>query len=176
MLGLICLLIIVLAMGLYSISQCSELGKRIQKISAAHDSVGQDITQMKQGCAAMTGALLTLATGDGDKSREEFQKASTRFNDALNRESERTRIPQAEEDLIISWSTHSRHTTPTPARSSLRPKARPVGVPTLASSASKPPHCSTWPTNLPWRTSKTSPRATNPRPTTSSIPSDSCGS
>jgi NtrC-family two-component system sensor histidine kinase KinB len=101
MLGLICLLIIVLAMGLYSINQCSELGKRIQKISAAHDSVGQDITQMKQACAAMTGALLTLATGEGEKSREEFQKASRRFNDVLNRETERTRIPQAEEDLII---------------------------------------------------------------------------
>jgi NtrC-family two-component system sensor histidine kinase KinB len=101
MLGLLCLLIIVLAMGLYSINQCSELGKRIQKISAAHDSVGQDITQMKQGCAAMTSALLTLATGDGNKSREEFQKASTKFNDALNRETERTHIPQAEEDLII---------------------------------------------------------------------------
>ena len=101
MLGLICLLIIVLAMGLYSISQCSELGKRIQKISAAHDEVGKDITQMKQACAAMTGALLTLATAESDKSREEFQKASAKFNDALNRETERTRIPQDEEDLII---------------------------------------------------------------------------
>ena len=37
MLGLICLLIIVLAMGLYSINQCSELGKRIQKISRDND-------------------------------------------------------------------------------------------------------------------------------------------
>src|ERR1700677_2251511 len=101
MLGLICLLIIVLAMGLYSISQCSDLGKRIQKISAAHDSVGKDITQMKQSCAAMTSALLTLATGDGNKSGDDFQKASTAFNDALNRETGRTRIPQEEEDLII---------------------------------------------------------------------------
>src|ERR1700761_1837289 len=101
MLGLICLLIIVLAMGLYSINQCSELGKRIQKISAAHDSVGKEIAQMKQSGAAMTGALLTLATGNGDKSREEFEKASTAFQNALNRETERTRIAQAEEDLII---------------------------------------------------------------------------
>ncbi|HEX4139012.1 MAG TPA: HAMP domain-containing protein, partial [Candidatus Methylacidiphilales bacterium] len=101
MLGLICLLIIVLAMGLYSINQCSALGKRIQKISATHDSIGKDITQMKRSCAAMTSALLTLATGDGDKSREEFQKASRDFNDALNRETERTGIAQEEEDLIV---------------------------------------------------------------------------
>ena len=133
MLGLICLLIIVLAMGLYSINQCSELGRRIQKISASHDSVGQDITQMKQGCAAMTGALLTLATGDGDKSREEFQKASTRFNDALNRETERTRIPQAEEDLIIKL-VNAFKTYDTNARAFL---ASPESAPSWRSDAGK---------------------------------------
>ena len=101
MLGLICLLIIVLAMGLYSINQCSELGKRIEKISAVHDSVGRDIGQMKQACAAMTGALLTLATDDGEKSRGDFNKGSAAFNDALNRETERTGIAQTEEDLIV---------------------------------------------------------------------------
>ncbi len=46
----------------------------------------------------MTSALLTLATGDGDTSREEFQKASKNFNDALNRETERTGIAQDEEE------------------------------------------------------------------------------
>jgi signal transduction histidine kinase len=101
MLGLICLFIIVLAMGLYSINQCSALGERIQRISASHDDAGKDVTRMKQACAAMTSALLTLATGDGTESRAEFQKASKDFNDALNRETERTGIPKEEEDLIV---------------------------------------------------------------------------
>jgi signal transduction histidine kinase len=101
MLGLFCLFIIILAMGLYSSNQCSELGRRIEKISATHDAVGQDITQMKRAGAAMTSALLTLATGASAESRAEFQKASASFNDALNRETQRTRIPQAEEDLIV---------------------------------------------------------------------------
>ena len=133
MLGLICLLIIVLAMGLYSINQCSELGRRIQKISASHDSVGQDITQMKQGCAAMTGALLTLATGEGDRSHEEFQKASTKFNDALDRETQRTRIPQAEEDLIIKL-VNTFKTYDTKARAFL---ASPESAPSWRSDAGK---------------------------------------
>src|ERR1700721_2120352 len=99
MLGLICLLIIVLAMGLYSINQCSELGKRIQTISAKYDSIGRDITQMKHSGAAMTGALLMLATGDDGKSRDTFNDASKKFQDALNVERSRSGVPKNEEAL-----------------------------------------------------------------------------
>ncbi len=101
MLGLVCLLIIVLAMGLYSINQCSELGKRIEKISADTDAVGRDVTQMKQAGAAMTGALLTLATGDEAKSRDEFSRSSADFDMALNQETLRPGVAKNEEDLII---------------------------------------------------------------------------
>jgi signal transduction histidine kinase len=101
MLGLVCLLIIVGAMGLYSFNQCSALGERIQKISAANDPVGKDVAQMKSSGAAMTGALLTLATGNGEKSRDDFSAASSSFQDALNRETLRKGIPQDEEDLIL---------------------------------------------------------------------------
>jgi signal transduction histidine kinase len=101
MLGLICLLIIVLAMGLYSINQCSELGRRIQKISAAQDSVGRDIGEMKRTGAAMTAALLTLATGNGDKSRDDFDVASRKFQAALNRETLRSGVEKDEEALIL---------------------------------------------------------------------------
>ena len=101
MLGLICLLIIVLAMGLYSINQCSELGRRIQKISAAHDSVGRDIGEMKHAGAAMTSALLTLATGNGDKSRDDFNAASRKFQEPLNRETLRSGVEKDEEALIL---------------------------------------------------------------------------
>ena len=101
MLGLICLLIIVLAMGLYSINQCGESGRRIQKISADHDAVGRDIARMKSSGAAMTGALLSLATGDGKTSRDDFNSASAEFQKALNRETERTGVEKHEEDLIL---------------------------------------------------------------------------
>jgi signal transduction histidine kinase len=99
MLGLVCLLIIVLAMGLYSINQCSELGRRIEKIGADNDSVGRDIQQMKRSGAAMTGALLTLATGDGGRSRTEFDKASQSFREALDHESERASQDKDEKAL-----------------------------------------------------------------------------
>ena len=36
-LGLLCLLLILLAMGLYSIDRCSELGKRIHDIARDND-------------------------------------------------------------------------------------------------------------------------------------------
>jgi signal transduction histidine kinase len=101
MLGLICLLIIVLAMGLYSINQCSDLGRRIQKLSAAHDAVGQDVSQMKRAGAAMTGALLTLATGDGAASRADFGAAAKSFQEALNRETLRSGVEKDEEASIL---------------------------------------------------------------------------
>ncbi len=101
MLGLICLLIIVLAMGLYSINQCSELGRRIEQITATHDPVGRDIGQMKNAGALMTGALLSLATGDGEKSRDEFTAASGKFHEALARETDRRGVAKVEEDLIL---------------------------------------------------------------------------
>jgi NtrC-family two-component system sensor histidine kinase KinB len=100
MLGLMCLLIIVLAMGLYSINQCSELGKRIQKISSDNDAVGRDIQQMKRAGADMTGALLTLATADEGQSRGEFNDASDKFQEALKKEEARSSSDKDEKSLI----------------------------------------------------------------------------
>ena len=70
--GLVCLLIILLAMGLYSINQCSELGKRIETISRDNDQAGPNLQQMKRSGAAMTAALLTLVTGDAQTEPEGF--------------------------------------------------------------------------------------------------------
>jgi NtrC-family two-component system sensor histidine kinase KinB len=84
--GLLCLLIILLAMGLYSINQCSNLGKRIQKISRDNDEVGRNLGQMKRSGALMTGALLELVTGDEQKSRSDFNAASANFQKALEAE------------------------------------------------------------------------------------------
>jgi NtrC-family two-component system sensor histidine kinase KinB len=98
--GLVCLLIILLAMGLYSINQCSELGKRIQRITSESDRVGQNLRNMKQSGGAMTGALLALVTGDEEKSRSEFNTASANFKRALEAEKSRPDKSDEEEKLI----------------------------------------------------------------------------
>jgi signal transduction histidine kinase len=84
MLGLGCLLIILLAMGLYSIEQCSDLGRRIEGIAANNDQVARAIGQMKRACGAMTGALLTRATDGGAESVGAFDQAWTQFSDSFD--------------------------------------------------------------------------------------------
>ena len=98
--GLLCLLIILLAMGLYSINQCGELGKRIQKISRDHDQIGENIQQMKRSGGAMTGALLALVTGDQDQSRKDFDAASVGFGKALDNLSAQNLSDKDEKSLI----------------------------------------------------------------------------
>jgi signal transduction histidine kinase/HAMP domain-containing protein len=95
------MLIIVMAMGLYSISQCSQLGQRIEKISRDNDQVGRDLQQMKKSGAAMTGALLSLAVGDGPKSRNDFATADKSFEEALDAEKNR-KTPSPDEKTLIA--------------------------------------------------------------------------
>jgi len=99
--GLLCLLIILLAMGLYSINQCSKLGQRIQAIRQDTDQAGQSIRQMKQSGASMTGALLALVTGDTQRSRSDFDAADANFQKALNEENSRQSASADEKSLLI---------------------------------------------------------------------------
>ncbi len=89
-LGLVCLCLILLAMGLYSINQCGELGQRIEKIARDNDSSGQNLQQMKRSGAAMTGALLSVVTNDHTSISTEFDEASKSFKEALDDEYART--------------------------------------------------------------------------------------
>jgi signal transduction histidine kinase len=82
-LGLLCLLLILLAMGLYSIDRCNDLGRRFQSISRDYDSTGRNLQQMKRSGASMSGALLSLVTGDRQESEKSFREASTSFQEAL---------------------------------------------------------------------------------------------
>jgi two-component system, NtrC family, sensor histidine kinase KinB len=75
MLGLGCLLLILLAMGLYSMYQCGSLGKRIEAIGNSQDSTSRAVAQMKRSCGAMTGALLTRATDGATESLGSFDQA-----------------------------------------------------------------------------------------------------
>jgi signal transduction histidine kinase len=83
MLGLGCLLIILLSMGLYAIDQCSDLGKRIENIGRDHDQVEKAVALMKRSCGAMTGALLTRATDGATESLAGFDQAWTQFEGAF---------------------------------------------------------------------------------------------
>jgi NtrC-family two-component system sensor histidine kinase KinB len=84
--GLLCLLLILLVVGLYSINQCSQLGDRIEKISHDGDQTGRNLAQMNRSGGAMTGALLELVTGDEQKSRTDFDTARATFQKALDAE------------------------------------------------------------------------------------------
>jgi signal transduction histidine kinase len=99
-LGLLCLLLILLAIGLYSINECSWLGHRIQAASRDSDQAGLNIGQLKRSGAAMTGALLTLVTGDEAASRKEYAAASQSFAEALGEENSRQLATSDEKNLI----------------------------------------------------------------------------
>ncbi len=99
MLGLMLLLIMLLSMGLYSIDKCSELGKRIEKISRDADAAGRSIQQMKHGCSVMTGALLGRLTGDGP-SVKNFSMAGDGFGKALEEEQSRQDKSADEKALV----------------------------------------------------------------------------
>jgi len=88
-LGLVCLLVILLSMGLYSINQCGELGRRIEAITRDNDRSGRSIEQMKRSGAAMTGALLSVVTNDYAQSSNDFTAASKSFREALDEENAR---------------------------------------------------------------------------------------
>jgi len=99
-LGLLCLLIILLAIGLYSINECSSLGYRIQAAARDRDKAGMSLGQMKRSGAAMTGALLSLVTGDAKRSRSDFFAASNSFQNALAYERSRNLNSTDEQALI----------------------------------------------------------------------------
>ncbi len=99
-LGLVCLLVILLSMGLYSINQCGELGKRIEAISLDNDRSGLSIQQMKRSGAAMTGALLSVVTNDHAQTNHDFADASKSFQEALTQEKSRTSTTPEEKKQI----------------------------------------------------------------------------
>jgi signal transduction histidine kinase len=99
-LGLACLLVILLSTGLYSINQCSELGKRIEGIARDNDAFGRNIQRMKRSGAEMTGALFARVTSDEPKSQTDFAEATAAFEKALADESSRSMASTEEKKQI----------------------------------------------------------------------------
>jgi NtrC-family two-component system sensor histidine kinase KinB len=98
--GLVCLLIILLVVGLYSINQCSELGDRIQRITHDGDRTSHNLAQMNRSGGAMTGALLELISGNAQKSQTDFAVASSTFQKCLDAEEGRPNKAPEEKKLI----------------------------------------------------------------------------
>ena len=99
-LGLVCLCLILLAMGLYSITQCGELGHRIEAIARDNDRSGSSIQQMKRSGAAMTGALLSVVTNNQTQTSSDFGNASQSFQQAIEQENQRsTTSPEEKEEI-----------------------------------------------------------------------------
>jgi NtrC-family two-component system sensor histidine kinase KinB len=99
-LGLVCLCLILLAMGLYSINQCGDLGHRIERIARENDLSGQVIQQMKRSGAAMTGALLSVVTNDHAQTNTDFADAAKSFQEAIDQENARASTnPEEKKEL-----------------------------------------------------------------------------
>jgi NtrC-family two-component system sensor histidine kinase KinB len=99
-LGLVCLFLILLAMGLYSINECGELGHRIDATTRDNDHSGLNFQRMKRSGAAMTGALLSVVTEDHSQSADDFKAAGRSFEEALASESAMPSISPKEKDLL----------------------------------------------------------------------------
>ncbi len=89
MLGLMLLLIILLATGLYSIDKCSELGKQIEAIGRDHDEAGHGLIEMKHDCATMIAASFKRLTGAVASSQADFFAATANFEKTLAMEKNR---------------------------------------------------------------------------------------
>jgi NtrC-family two-component system sensor histidine kinase KinB len=100
MLGLVLLLVILLSMGLYSINQCSELGKKIESAGRDHDAAGRAIGEMKQSIAVMTGALMERLSGNAAQEETDFNSASENFQKALGDEQARPENEKEEGKLV----------------------------------------------------------------------------
>jgi signal transduction histidine kinase len=106
MLGLMLLLIILLAIGLYSMDKCSDLGKRVEAVSRDNDAEGRDLGRMKHSCAVMTGALFDRLTGDTTTASSTFARASGDFEQALQNELARQKKSHDETALVEKLSTN----------------------------------------------------------------------
>ena len=126
MLALGGLVIILLAMGVYSINQCSSLGHRIEALNRDNDQVGRRIAEMKRSCGAMTGALLMRASGSADQSLDQFNAAWADFQKNVQEEQElQTNSP--EEKKVLHQLTSTAESYQTRARAFLQTQGVPDG-------------------------------------------------
>jgi len=101
-LGLLCLLIILLAMGLYSIDKCSRLSVRIKSLLQGNDSIVHDIKVLKEDTTQMMAGFLSSATSgkapadlkDIAESRAQFQEVLKRLQGTMINDNERPLVDQ----------------------------------------------------------------------------------
>jgi two-component system, NtrC family, sensor histidine kinase KinB len=87
--GFLCLLIIVLAMGLYSIDRCSQLGQKLQTMLKEDYQAFYGVQELEKSTAKMTSLLLKGSDTKAAEARVEFVEVSRLFAEQLA-EQERT--------------------------------------------------------------------------------------
>ena len=102
MLGLMLLLIILLSMGLYFISECSELGNEAQAVTRDHDLSGRNLARMTQACATMNTAFLDRPYFPQPKLYANFTAARQKFEAALQTEKNRASPPSPDEKRLLA--------------------------------------------------------------------------
>ncbi|HEY8966233.1 MAG TPA: ATP-binding protein, partial [Candidatus Methylacidiphilales bacterium] len=103
-LGFLSLLLLLLAVGLYSIERCNNLGQRIRVILEQNDKTIRSVQQLKLQCTKMTSSLLAGAPGTSVQSRADFSEACRLFEAALG-EQERISSSPAERSLTAKLRT-----------------------------------------------------------------------
>jgi NtrC-family two-component system sensor histidine kinase KinB len=110
MLGLMLLMIILLSMGLYSVDQCSDLGRRIQTLKRDHDGAGVSMGQMKHSCSVLLGAILAHLSHPDAPIAGDLSSARGGFEKALQEEQARPDKSSDEVSLVAriaaNWPTY----------------------------------------------------------------------
>lgn len=84
-LGLLCLLLILLSMGLYSISVSSKLATRIRMILEDNQTITTSVQEVKRCITRNTATILSHQVGTKTHSIEEFNNSCSQFDEALKK-------------------------------------------------------------------------------------------
>ena len=82
--GLLCLVVVLLAMGLFAIDRCSQLGKQFQSFLMESDTAGQTALAIKRSTARLLGASLSRLSGNWEPKRFDFVKESNELKQRLD--------------------------------------------------------------------------------------------
>ncbi|PTY00993.1 hypothetical protein DB346_15425 [Verrucomicrobia bacterium LW23] len=81
--GLMCLVVVMLAMGLFAIDRCSQLGKQFQIFLVESDAAGHTALAIKRSTGRLLGAALSRLSGNWEPSRYDFAAESRELEERL---------------------------------------------------------------------------------------------
>lgn len=81
--GLLCVLVILLSLGLYSINECSDLGARISLLLTNKDSEAARLQQLRLNLSQINAALFSTVSANSVDGLKRFKDAESGFEKAL---------------------------------------------------------------------------------------------